>query len=166
MRAKAIGLIVVMFIAGCAATPGKVTQTKPVTPIDAPVALALDGYDPVAYFIIGKPVEGSPQYVHIWRGAKWQFSSEANRAAFINEPKRYAPQYGGYCAYATAHGFTARGDPNQWAIVNNKLYVNNNAFAMSLWDKNRPGHIDAGDVNWPLIPKFPLPTDGELSHAP
>ena len=62
-----------------------------------------------------------------------------------------------------AHGYIARGDPFQWAIVENKLYVNNNAFAMSLWDKDRPGHIVAGDANWPLIPKLPLPEGQPLS---
>jgi hypothetical protein len=142
-------------LAACAATAGKVSQKKPVTPIDAPTAIALDGYDPVAYFVAGEPTPGDAGHAFEWRGATWQFASEANRAAFAADPEKFAPQYGGYCSYAMAHGYIARGNPFQWAIVENKLYVNNNAFAMTLWDKDRPGHIVAGDANWPLIPKLP-----------
>jgi len=152
----AVAFSALVAIAGCAATPGRVSRTKPVTPIDAPASLALDGYDAVAYFAAGAPTEGDPAIELAWRGARWQFASEANRAAFAADPERYAPQYGGYCAYAMAHGSIARGNPFQWAIVGGKLYVNNNAFAMSLWDKDRPGHIVAADANWPLIPKLPL----------
>ena len=150
-------------IAACSVTAGKVSQKKPVAPIDSPAAVALDGYDPVAYFVAGEPTQGDAGIVHTWRGARWQFATEANRAAFVADPERYAPQYGGYCSYAMAHGYIARGNPFQWAIVENKLYVNNNAFAMSLWDKDRPGHIVAGDANWPLIPKLPLPDGQQLS---
>jgi hypothetical protein len=144
-----------LVIAACAVTAGKVSQKKPVAPIDAPAAVALDGYDPVAYFVAGEPTQGDAGIAHTWRGARWQFATAANRDAFVADPERYAPQYGGYCSYAMAHGYIARGNPFQWAIVENKLYVNNNAFAMSLWDKDRPGHIVAGDANWPLIPKLP-----------
>lgn len=150
-----LALSLLLAVAGCAATAGKVSQKQPVTPIDAPAAVALDGYDPVAYFVAGAPTQGDPGISYTWRGARWQFASSADRDAFVAEPERYAPQYGGYCSYAMAHGYIARGNPFQWAIVENKLYVNNNAFAMSLWDKDRPGHIVAADANWPLIPKLP-----------
>jgi hypothetical protein len=152
-----------LVIAACAATAGKISQKQPVTPIDAPVAVALDGYDPVAYFVAGEPTQGDPAIAYAWRGARWQFASATNRDAFAADPERYAPQYGGYCSYAMAHGYIARGNPFQWAIVDDKLYVNNNAFAMSLWDKDRPGHIVAADANWPLIPKLPLSDDGQAS---
>lgn len=149
-------------LGGCAVTPGRISQTEPVTPIDAPLGVALDGYDVVAYFDAGKPTEGDPAIVHTWHGARWQFVSPAHRDAFAADPQRYAPQYGGWCAYAMAHGFIARGDPLQWAIVGERLFVNNNWFAMSLWDKDRPGHIVAADANWPLMPKLPLPAEGLL----
>ena len=152
-------------LVGCAATPGKVTQKEPVTPLDAPQKIALDGYDATAYFTHAKPTRGSAQFEVTWRGARWQFESATASVEFMRDPERYAPQYGGYCAYATAHGFIARGDPEQWAIVDHKLYVNNNEFAMALWDQDRAGHIVAADVNWPLIPKFPLPASGELSRV-
>ena len=151
----AFSLPVLFALAACAATAGKVSQKKPVTPIDAPAAVALDGYDPVAYFTAGAPTAGDAGIAYEWRGARWQFSSQANRDAFVADPDKYAPQYGGYCSYAMAHGYIARGNPFQWAIVGGRLYVNNNAFAMSLWDKDRPGHIVAADANWPLIPKLP-----------
>src|SRR5882762_4534447 len=60
-----------------------------------------------------------------------------------------------YCAFAVSRGTTADADPHQWAVVDGKLYVNNNAFAKKLWDQDRPGNIVAGDANWPLIPKRP-----------
>jgi YHS domain-containing protein len=151
----AVALSALLAVAGCAVTAGKVSQKQPVTPIDAPAAVALDGYDPVAYFVAGAPTQGQSAIEYTWRGARWQFASESNRSAFAADPERYAPQYGGYCAYAMAHGNIARGNPFQWAIVGGKLYVNNNAFAMNLWDKDRPGHIVAADANWPLIPKLP-----------
>lgn len=146
-------------LGACAATGGKVSQTEAVAPIDAPAAVALDGYDAVAYFDEGRPAAGDAAIAIAWRGARWQFATTAHRDAFAADPQRYAPQYGGYCAYAMAHGFIARGDPQQWAIVGGRLFVNNNWFAMSLWDKDRPGHIAAADLNWPLIPKLPLPPE-------
>jgi hypothetical protein len=163
-RRAVLVLPLLLAVSACAVSVGKVTQKKPVTQIDAPAAVALDGYDPVAYFVANEPTPGDAAITHTWRGARWQFASEANRAAFAADPERYAPRYGGYCAYAMAHGFIARGNPLQWAIVENRLYVNNNAFAMSLWDKDRPGHIVAGDANWPLIPKLPL-ADAEQLDA-
>lgn len=159
-------LAVLCTLAGCAATGGKVSQTEPVAPIDAPAMVALDGYDAVAYFDRGAPTEGDPAIAYAWRGARWQFASPAHRAAFAADPQRYAPQYGGYCAYAMAHGFIARGNPQQWAIVGERLYVNNNWFAMSLWDKDRQGHIAAADQNWPLIPKLPLTADARPGTSP
>jgi len=158
-----VALPALLAVAACAVTAGRVTQKKAVAPIDAPEAVALDGYDPVAYFIAGEPTQGAADIAYEWRGARWQFASQANRDAFAAEPERYAPQYGGYCSYAMAHGYIARGNPFQWAIVENKLYVNNNAFAMTLWDKDRPGHIVAGDANWPLIPKLPLANEQQVS---
>ncbi len=163
-RRLVIALPLTLALGACAVTPGQVSRTEPVAPIDAPLAVALDGYDAVAYFAAGAPAEGDPAIVHVWRGVRWQFASRDHRDAFAADPERYAPQYGGYCAYAMAHGFIARGHPLQWAIVGERLFVNNNWFAMSLWDKNRPGHIVAADANWPLIPKLALPAPGVVGQ--
>jgi hypothetical protein len=139
---------------GCAATPGRVKQEKPVAVPEARAGLALEGYDAVAYFTDGAPLLGNAQFTQQWQGARWQFGNAAHRDAFAADPARYAPQYGNYCAFAVSRGTTAHGDPKLWAIVDNKLYLNNNSFAQQLWNEDRPGNISAGDQNWPLIPKL------------
>jgi YHS domain-containing protein len=143
-------------MAACAATPGKVSQTRPVTELNLRQGVALKGYDPIAYFVDKMPTVGNPAISYQWQGATWLFATDEHREAFKADPAQYAPQYGGYCAFAVSRGTTADADPNQWAIVDGKLYVNNNAFAKTLWDQDRPGNIVAGDTNWPLIPKQPL----------
>lgn len=143
-------------IAACVGTPGKVSQTRPVDEINLEHGLALKGYDPVAYFAQGQPVAGDTAISYQWQNATWRFSSAEHREAFMADPERYAPQFGGYCAFAVSQGTTADADPHQWAVVDGKLYVNNNAFAKKLWDQDRPANIVAGDANWPLIPKRPL----------
>jgi len=149
-------IFAVMIVTACAATPGKVSQTKAVESLNLQHGVALKGYDPVAYFAEGAPAVGDPAISYQWRGATWLFSTPAHREAFVADPAHYAPQYGGYCAFAVSRGTTADADPGQWAIVEDKLYVNNNAFAKKLWDQDRPANIEAGDLNWPLIPKFPV----------
>lgn len=148
------GLLLAMIcIAGCAATPGRVSQTQPVRPIDAVGGAGIEGFDAVAYFTDGRPIPGNDAYTQVWQGATWKFASAEHRDLFATNPQRYAPQYGGYCAYAVSHGATAHGDPKQWAVVGERLFLNNNPFAKSLWDRDRPENIRAGDQNWPLIPK-------------
>jgi YHS domain-containing protein len=143
-------------LSACVATPGRVKQVKPVPALEAKAGLALEGYDAVAYFDVGEPQAGSSQFTHQWRGATWRFASAAHRDAFTAAPERYAPQYGNYCAFAVSRGTTAHGDPKVWAIVGDKLYLNNNRFAQQLWNEDRPGNISAADQNWPLLPKAPL----------
>ncbi len=152
-------LVIISSVAACAATPGRVHQAGPVDEINNRHGVALQGYDPVAYFKDGRPVEGDPANSIAWRGVTYRFSSAANRDAFVADPERYAPQFGGYCAFAVSRGTTANGDPHQWAIVNDRLFLNNNALAMSLWNQDRPGNIRAGDENWPLIAKHRTGTD-------
>jgi hypothetical protein len=149
-------LVAFLLSAACAATPGKVWDEKPVDEINNRQGLALKGYDPVAYFTDGKPTEGSPVTAYQWHGATYRFATAEHRNAFMADAERYAPQFGGYCAYAVSRGTTADGDPLQWAIVDKKLYVNNNAIAAKLWNQDRPGNIKAGTANWPLIKKRPL----------
>jgi len=113
--------------------------------------LALDGYDPVAYFKGGKPVKGSKEHAATWKGATWHFVSAENKAAFEADPQAFAPQYGGYCAWAVSQGYTAKGDPGHWRIVGGKLYLNYNAAVQKDWEKDIPGHIAKGDKNWPKV---------------
>ncbi|MEM9140466.1 MAG: YHS domain-containing (seleno)protein [Pseudomonadota bacterium] len=112
---------------------------------------AIDGTDAVAYFTEGKPVEGSKSFTHDWNGATWRFSSAENRDLFAANPEKYAPQYGGYCAWAVSQGYTASTDPNAWKIVDGKLYLNYNRDVQSKWEANVPGHIKSADANWPSV---------------
>ena len=134
-----------------AALPGAAMAAKP--PVyTAPFSqVAAGGYDVVAYFTAGRPVKGDPKFATEWKGASWQFSSAANLAKFKASPTAYAPQYGGYCAWAVANGYTAKGDPLQWRIVGGKLYLNYNADIQSKWIKDVPGFIRKGDGNWPTV---------------
>ena len=112
---------------------------------------AVAGYDPVAYFTEGKPVEGSDDFTLSYNGATWRFASAANRDAFKVDPARYAPQYGGYCAWAVSQGYTAKGDPKAWTIVDGKLYLNYNKSVKSNWEQPAKGNIKAADKNWPKV---------------
>jgi hypothetical protein len=112
---------------------------------------AVGGYDPVAYFNEGKPVEGRKEFTHVWKSVTWRFASEKNRDAFRARPDAYAPQYGGYCAWAVSQGYTAKGDPKHWKIVEGKLYLNYDAKVQRDWEKDIPGHIAKGDRNWPKV---------------
>src|SRR5262249_14666658 len=153
---KVATLLMFLSLAACAATPGRVHQSRKIDEINNQRGLALQGYDPVAYFKEGKPLVGDAAIASIWHGATYRFASTENREAFLADPEKYAPQFGGYCAYAVSRGTTANGDPHQWAIVDDRLFLNNNALAMTLWNEDRPGNIKAGDENWPLISKRPL----------
>ncbi|TRW17532.1 YHS domain-containing (seleno)protein [Glacieibacterium frigidum] len=113
--------------------------------------VAVSGYDPVAYFTQKKPVKGSPRFSTSWQGAEWHFANAAYLAAFKANPTKYAPQYGGYCAWAVSQGYTASGDPMVWKVVNDRLYLNYNADIGAKWSKNIPGFIAAGDTNWPKL---------------
>lgn len=114
---------------------------------------AIKGYDPVAYFTDGKPVEGKKEFEHEWMGAKWYFATAANRDLFKADPEKYAPRYGGYCAYAVAMGKTADIDPNAWKIVDGKLYLNYNQEIQAKWLEDVPGYIQKADMNWPGVVK-------------
>ncbi|MCP4276938.1 MAG: YHS domain-containing protein [Gammaproteobacteria bacterium] len=114
---------------------------------------AINGYDPVAYFTQGKPVKGKRAYRVEYKGASWSFASNKNRQAFKQNPNRYMPQYGGYCAYAVSQGYTASTDPNAWSIVNNKLYLNYSKGVRSKWNIDRPGYIKKANSNWPKVLK-------------
>ena len=95
--------------------------------------VAIEGADPVAYFTEGKAVEGSDDFAHEWMGATWRFVSAANRDRFAAEPDRYAPQYGGYCAWAVSQGYTAKIDPEAWTIVDGRLYLNYSKEVRTQW---------------------------------
>ncbi len=113
--------------------------------------VAIRGYDPVAYFQQGKPVRGAAAHSHDWNGVTWRFSSAANRDAFAADPAKYAPQYGGFCAWAVSQGYTASIDPNAWKVVDGKLYLNYSRGVQRTWERDVPGNITKADGNWPGI---------------
>jgi YHS domain-containing protein len=125
--------------------------TKPQIYRDFGSNLALSGFDAVAYHSQGAPVRGIGQFKTTWNGAEWRFASAANLAAFTANPAKYAPQYGGYCAWAAAQGYTAKGNPNNWRIVGGKLYLNYNSKVQTEWEKDIPGFVKKADANWPAV---------------
>jgi len=113
--------------------------------------LAIRGIDPVAYFTDGHPVEGSSAYTFEWMGATWRFASAEHRALFEADPTKYAPQYGGYCAYAVSQGQTASSDPEAWTIVEGKLYLNYSPGVKRVWLGRRDAYIKQADARWPKL---------------
>jgi len=113
--------------------------------------VAVSGHDPVAYFTQGRPVKGDPRFSMTWNGAQWRFASAENLATFRADPARYAPQYGGYCAWAVSQGYTASADPTVWKIVGGKLYLNYSRSVGQRWEQDIPGHIRSANANWPAV---------------
>jgi hypothetical protein len=119
--------------------------------------LAIHGTDPVAYFKENRPVRGLESFTATYKGSVFRFASAANRDAFAAAPERYAPQYGGFCAYAVALGYKASIDPDAFTIADGRLYLNFNKPTEVLWRKDIPGYIRKGDANWPAVSKRPHP---------
>ena len=127
-------------------------QTQEIqTPIFQKKGLAIKGADPVAYFTEGQATEGSSQFQYQWSGATWQFTSAENRDRFAANPESYAPQYGGHCAWAVSQGSIAPIDPEAWAIVDDKLYLNLNRNIQKRWEKDIYTNIAKADQNWPSV---------------
>lgn len=113
---------------------------------------ALEGYDTVAYFTDGKPVEGSKKFKTSYQGADWLFASQEHLDLFKADPEKYAPQYGGYCAWAIgSENQLASGDPEQWTVYNGKLYLNYDASVKAKWLPNKDEFIKSADARWPAI---------------
>lgn len=116
---------------------------------------AIRGYDPVAYFTEGKAVKGlvwhDDEITYTWQGATWRFANAENQRKFMANPEKYAPAYGGYCAYAVANGYTATTDPDAWTIVDDRLYLNYSASVKQRWEKNTRDYIRKANKNWPAV---------------
>lgn len=128
------------------------TQSRTYPPVHAAAdRLALGGHDPVAYFTEGQAVVGDAAITLDWNGATWRFANAEHRAMFEADPQAYAPQFGGYCAWAASQGYIAPGDPTVWRIVDGRLYLNFNDRARMLWEQDIPAAIARGEANWPRI---------------
>ncbi len=109
---------------------------------------AIKGYDPVAFFSESKPVKGADSLTYDWHGAQWLFATAENRERFKKDPEKYAPQYGGYCAYGIAQGHKSPIDINTWTVTANKLYFNYNAEVKEAWAKDQKKFIIDADDKW------------------
>ena len=122
--------------------------------------LSISGYDPVAHFTDGKPVQGKAEYEYVWRKLRWRFASGEHRDLFIKDPQRYAPQYDGYCAMgvsneAAAHKDTV--DPEAWTIVDGKLYLVHNTYWLEQWREKAKEYIKKADKDWQAVADLPDP---------
>jgi YHS domain-containing protein len=115
--------------------------------------VAIKGYDVVAYFTQQQAVAGNDAFTTEWSGSKWQFASKANLDSFVLAPQKYAPQYGGYCAYGCSDNHLSPTDPNAWTIIDNKLYLNYNLKVKSFWIKDTTNLIKKADGLWPALNK-------------
>jgi len=112
---------------------------------------AIDGADPVAFFSEGTAVRGSPELWLDWNGARWHFDSERNRELFRSDPERYAPQFGGYCAYGVASGYAVKSEPEAWSLLDGKLYLNYDLETRAEWSQDRSALIAQAKKNWPGV---------------
>jgi YHS domain-containing protein len=149
--------VVVLAIAVCLALLAAPWRPDPASAGQPPIftglvkGVAVGGFDPVAYFTEGKPREGKADIALEHDGVTWRFASEANRDAFKADPAKYAPQYGGYCAWAVSNGYTAKGDPHAWTVHDGKLYLNYDKKVRALWAQEIPANVAKADANWPGV---------------
>jgi YHS domain-containing protein len=142
---KIITLLVLLWFANTVwAQEAEIFSTK---------AGAIRGYDPVAYFKSSKAVKGDKKFAVYYKGANWYFASEENKNEFKAKPSKFEPQYGGYCAYAVSQGYTADTDPDAFAVVDGKLYLNYDEDIAGKWQKKRDEYIKAANANWPKVLK-------------
>ena len=113
--------------------------------------VAVNGYDVVSYFTELKPVKGSKDHSFQWKNAAWYFSSDKNLELFKSDPDKYAPQFGGYCAFGVAEDHTAPTKPDAWTIVDDKLYLNYNIDVRKMWREKQTEYIEQGNKNWPEV---------------
>ena len=144
----AVLLTLVLFLAAPlhAGVPG---STSPIN-VDAG-GLALSGYDPVAYFEDGKPTRGVESLSASYGGARYLFASESHRKLFLENPRKYVPEYGGFCAVGTSFGEKVDVDPETGKVVNGKLYLNNGAKALEIFNHDTLKTISRANQNWPSV---------------
>ena len=145
-RFSAVIAIAALSLLSTAALAGEFFETD---------GVALRGYDPVAYFVSTEAQKGQAQYSYEYKGSKFYFASDANRRAFMAMPEKYAPQFGGYCAFGTAQGYKVSTQPDAYAIVKDKLYLNYDKKVQKIWQQDVPGNIQQAEKNWPEVSKSP-----------
>src|SRR5271163_2170977 len=141
--------LVIVLLAGFAVPMAAASEKAAAPAVNAADGIGVKGYDPVAYFTAGRPTPGLEQYTYRLKGVTYRFASAEDREEFEAAPEMYLPQYGGYCAYAMSLDRIADIDPSRWAIVNHKLYLNNNYLSFHLWSLDKNRNIASADHNWP-----------------
>lgn len=124
---------------------------RPVNTLGSAEGIAIDGYDPVAYFREGGPRKGLPEHALKHGGATWHFASAQNRALFSADPERYKPAYGGFCAYGTSRGYLVKIEPEAWSIVDGRLYLNYDLGVRETWARDTAKYLDRSEKNWPRL---------------
>ncbi|MDY7093954.1 MAG: YHS domain-containing (seleno)protein [Acidobacteriota bacterium] len=146
-------LLTAVSVTGTATATEAINTSVGLTAAGGP--LAIHGYDPVAYFTDGQARRGRADLSTVWNGAAYRFSSETNLQAFRKAPAKYAPQFGGFCAYGVAVGKKFDGDPELFRIVDGKLYFNLNPEIVKVWEKDLEKNITKGDQQWRVIRNKP-----------
>jgi len=111
-------------------------------------APVMGGYDPVSYFETDKPMRGNGHYSAVYNGGTYLFANKTHKKMFAANPKKYAPQFGGYCAYGVAKGKKFYSDPTTWAVINRKLYLNLDKNIQKKWNNGMKNHIAQARTNW------------------
>jgi len=144
-----------LFLACLMLLPAGAGRSQGAGVVNAEGGLGIAGHDPVAYFTETRAVAGREDLAAVHEGVTYRFASAANRAAFLAEPARYLPQYGGYCAYGMARGYKAVVDPAAFTVAGGKLYLNYNAAIRGVWEGNRGREIARADGHWPKVMHSP-----------
>jgi YHS domain-containing protein len=151
----AAALVIAFTVSSCGLIPSQAESSINAVNVDES-RLAIKGYDPVAYFTEAKPVQGSSQFTAEHLGATYYFSSAQHQSLFQGEPNKYAPQYGGYCAFGVSKEYKFDIDPEAWAIVDDKLYLNLNKRVQARWVPNKDELIVDADTIWTQIVDKPV----------
>lgn len=150
---RAVGVLVIVFAAIIGgANVFAASDAGDHIPVFTENGVAIRGTDAVAYFTQAKPVQGTAEFAAEYQGTAWHFSSAENRDTFLSDPEKYAPAYGGYCAYALSLGtYKVETDPNAWSIVDGRLYLNKTPVVRSIWETDIPGNVVKSEENWATL---------------
>jgi YHS domain-containing protein len=151
----ATALLIALTVTSCGLIPSQAQSSIIAVNVDES-RLAIKGYDPVAYFTEAKPVQGSSQFSAQHLGATYFFSSAQHQSMFESDPNKYAPQYGGYCAYGVSKEYKFDIDPEAWAVVDGKLYLNLNEKVQNRWVTNKEDLIVEANSIWTKIGDKPV----------
>jgi YHS domain-containing protein len=150
----AAALVIAFTVTSCGLIPSQAQSSINAVNVDES-KLAIKGYDPVAYFTEAKPVLGDAKYSAQHLGATYHFSSAEHQSLFEGNPEKYAPQYGGYCAFGVSKEYKFDIDPQAWAVVDDKLYLNLNPKVQTRWLDQQDELIVEADSIWNTIKDVP-----------